>query len=219
MSKIKPWDESADFAAWPFAKGIQGLEFNMSKISDRINLTNQFLIAMPSMADAVFAGAVVYICEHNERGALGLMINRPTDIVLQALFNRIDLKLEIEPLLHLPVYFGGPIQAERGFVLHEPTSTQYNSSMQVPGGLAMTTSKDVLEEIALGKGPGKFLLTLGHAGWSAGQLEEEISRNGWLNVEADPNIIFNVSAEQRFTAALSILGVSPAMLSGEAGHA
>jgi len=219
VSKIKPWDGQIDFAAWLFAQGIQGLEFNMSKSSDRINLTNQFLIAMPSMADAVFAGAVVYICEHNERGALGLMINRPTDIVLQALFSRIDLKLEIEPLLHLPVYFGGPVQAERGFVLHEPTATQYNSSMQVPDGLAMTTSKDVLEEIALGKGPRKFLLALGHAGWGAGQLEEEISRNGWLNVQADPNIIFNVPAEQRFTAALSILGVSPATLSGEAGHA
>ncbi len=219
MSKTKPWDMRADLTTWLLANGMHGLEFNMSKSSDRINLTNQFLIAMPSMADAVFAGAVLYICEHSERGALGLVINRPTDIMLQALFNRIDLKLEIEPLLHLPVYFGGPVQAERGFVLHEPTATHYTSSLLVPGGLAMTTSKDVLEEIAFGQGPEKFLLTLGHAGWGAGQLEDEILRNGWLTVEADPNIVFDVPAEQRFTAALALLGVSPATLSGEVGHA
>ena len=192
----------------------------MSKPSERINLTNQFLIAMPNMVDPTFSGTVVYLCDHSERGALGLVINRPTDIDLQSLFNRIDLKLEIEPLLHLPVYFGGPVQTERGFVLHEPIEgTTYTSSMSVPGGLEMTTSKDVLEAVASGSGPSRFLLTLGHAGWGAGQLEEELSKNGWLSVAADPSVIFDVPAEDRMSAALSLLGISPSMLSGEAGHA
>ncbi|SDJ05356.1 putative transcriptional regulator [Paraburkholderia steynii] len=191
----------------------------MSKSNDRINLTNQFLIAMPNMADPTFSGTVVYLCDHSERGALGLVINRPTDIDLQALFNRIDLKLEIEPLLHVPVYFGGPVQTERGFVLHDATESTYTSSMQVPGGLEMTTSKDVLEAVASGKGPQRFLLTLGHAGWGAGQLEDEISKNGWLTVQADPKIVFDVPAEERFEAALALLGISSSMLSGEAGHA
>jgi putative transcriptional regulator len=192
----------------------------MSKTSERINLTNQFLIAMPSMADPTFSGTVVYLCDHSERGALGLVINRPTDIDMQSLFNRIDLKLEIEPLLHLPVYFGGPVQTERGFVLHEPIEgTTYTSSMSVPGGLEMTTSKDVLEAVASGTGPTRFLLTLGHAGWGAGQLEEELSKNGWLSVPADSSVIFDVPAEDRMSAALSLLGISQSMLSGEAGHA
>jgi putative transcriptional regulator len=191
----------------------------MPKSNDRINLTNQFLIAMPNMADPTFSGTVVYLCDHSERGALGLVINRPTDIDLEALFNRIDLKLEIEPLLHVPVYFGGPVQTERGFVLHDASEGTYTSSMQVPGGLEMTTSKDVLEAVASGKGPQRFLLTLGHAGWGAGQLEDEISKNGWLTVQADPKIVFDVPAEDRFEAALALLGISSSMLSGEAGHA
>ncbi|UDG82451.1 YqgE/AlgH family protein [Candidatus Vallotia cooleyia] len=192
----------------------------MSKTTDRINLTNQFLIAMPSMADSIFSGTVVYLCDHSERGAFGLVINRPTDIDLQALFSRIDLKLEIEPLLHVPVYFGGPVQTERGFVLHDPVdSINYTSSISVPSGLEMTTSKDVLEAVASGNGPKRFLLTLGHAGWGPGRLEDEIAKNGWLTVEADPKIVFDVPAEQCFDAALSLLGISLTMLSGEAGHA
>ncbi len=191
----------------------------MSKHIDSIDLTNQFLIAMPGMVDAAFSGTVVYLCDHSEHGALGLVINRPTDINLGSLFNRIDLKLEIQPLQKVPVYFGGPVQTDRGFVLHESTKAQYTYLMSIPGGLSMTTSKDVLEAVASGKGPEKFLLTLGHAAWDAGQLEEEISHNGWLNVEADPKIIFDVPPEERFAAALSLLGISPLMLCREAGHA
>ena len=183
-----------------------------------INLTNQFLIAMPGMADSTFSGAVVYMCEHNERGALGLVINRPIDIDFATLFDKIDLKLEIHPLAEQPVYYGGPVQTERGFVLHDATGA-YSSSLAVPGGLEMTTSKDVLEAVAQGGGPQRFILTLGYAGWSAGQLEDELSRNGWLTVQADPEIIFSVPAEARFAAALNLLGINPAMLSGEAGHA
>lgn len=187
--------------------------------NDRINLTNQFLIAMPGMADPTFSGTVVYLCEHSERGAIGLVINRPTDIDLQSLFERLDLTLEIGPLGQQPVFFGGPVQTERGFVLHEPTGLEYSSSLAVPGGLQMTTSKDVLEAVAKGEGPSRFLLTLGHSGWSAGQLEDEISKNGWLTVAADPGIVFDVPPAERFEAALSLLGISSTMLSADAGHA
>src|SRR5437868_2235860 len=148
----------------------------MAKPEAPINLTNQFLIAMPGMADPTFSGSVVYLCEHNERGALGLVINRPIDIDMATLFDKIDLKLEIQPVAHQPVYFGGPVQTERGFVLHDPVGV-YVSSLTVPGGLEMTTSKDVLEAVANGSGPHRFLLTLGYVGWGAGQLEEELSRN------------------------------------------
>jgi putative transcriptional regulator len=140
------------------------------------HLANQFLIAMPGMDDPNFAGSVIYLFEHTERGAMGLMVNRPTEVDLKSLFDKIELKLEVAPLLDQPVYFGGPVQIERGFVLHEPSmALAYSSSLAVPGGLTMTTSKDVLEAVAAGSGPSKFLMTLGYAGWSAGQLEEEIT--------------------------------------------
>lgn len=190
--------------------------------SDGINLTNQFLIAMPGMADERFAGSVVYLCEHNDQGALGLVINKPIDITLKSLFEKIELPLEQPGWDDQPVYFGGPVQTERGFVLHDPQSDHrepYNSTLQVPGGLAMTTSKDVLEAIAAGQGPRRALVTLGYSGWSPGQLEEEIGRNGWLTVDASPEVIFDTPVEQRYERALSLLGIDPRMLSQEAGHA
>lgn len=190
----------------------------MPSDSAPINLTNHFLIAMPGLEDEAFARSVVYLCEHSERGALGLIINKPSDLSLRALFEKVDLSLQRDDLGDCQVLQGGPVQTERGFVLHDAMGA-YSSSLAVPGGLEMTTSKDVLEAVAHGGGPQRFILTLGYAGWSAGQLEEEISRNGWLTVQADPDIIFNVPAEGRFAAALNLLGISPAMLSGEAGHA
>ena len=190
--------------------------------SARINLTNQFLIAMPGMADETFAGAVVYLCEHTESGALGLVINKPIDIKLKNLFEKVDLALDRDDLAEAPVYFGGPVQTERGFVLHdkrEDDAGKYNSTLSVPGGLDMTTSKDVLEDLANGAGPKRILVTLGYSGWSAGQLEDELGRNGWLTVDADPAIIFDTPIEQRYARALSLLGIDPRMLSQEAGHA
>ncbi|MFM2054088.1 MAG: hypothetical protein RL456_2125 [Pseudomonadota bacterium] len=187
-----------------------------------INLTNQFLIAMPGMADDSFAGSVVYLCEHTERGALGLVINKPIDITVANLFERVELALDRADLAEEPVYFGGPVQTERGFVLHDrlaDDSAGYTSSLSVPGGLAMTTSRDVLEALAGGQGPRRVLITLGYAGWGAGQLEDELSRNGWLSVEADPAVIFDTPAPQRYQRALSLLGVDPGMLSQDAGHA
>jgi putative transcriptional regulator len=189
--------------------------------SEPINLTNQFLIAMPGMVDEAFAGAVVYLCEHSEKGALGLMINKPVDIRLRNLFEKVDLTLSSDDLAEQPVFYGGPVQTERGFVLHERLegSTQYNSTLSVPGGLEMTTSKDVLEAMAVGNGPRRVLVTLGYSGWATGQLEDELGRNGWLNVDAAPEIIFDTPIEKRYERALALLGVDPRMLSQEAGHA
>jgi putative transcriptional regulator len=192
----------------------------------RINLTNQFLIAMPGMVDPTFAGSVVYLCEHNEKGALGLVINKPVDIKLKNLFEKVELSLTREDIADAPVYFGGPVHTERGFVLHERVQAEgeegspYNSTLAVVGGaLDMTTSKDVLEALADGSGPKKLLVTLGYSGWGAGQLEDELSRNGWLTVDADPSVIFDTPIEQRYDRALGLLGFDPRMLSQEAGHA
>jgi putative transcriptional regulator len=187
-----------------------------------INLTNQFLIAMPGMEGDTFAGSVIYMCEHTEKGALGLVINKPIDIKLKNLFEKVELTLERDDLAEAPVYFGGPVQTERGFVLHERQGDDgghYNSSLQIPGGLEMTTSKDVLEALAQGAGPKKVLVTLGYSGWGAGQLEDEMRRNSWINVGAAPEIIFDTPVEQRYDKALSLLGIDARMLSQEAGHA
>ena len=190
--------------------------------ADRIVLTNQFLIAMPGMADDAFAGSVVYMCEHNEKGALGLMINKPISLTVGKLFEKVELQLPDDDLAARPVFYGGPVQTERGFVLHEPLDEQgghYNATLAIPGGLEMTTSRDVLEALSHGAGPRKLLVTLGYSGWAAGQLEEEIGRNGWLTVDATPEIIFDTPAEQRYERALALLGIDPRMLSMEAGHA
>lgn len=190
--------------------------------SEGINFTNQFLIAMPGMADEQFSGSVVYLCEHSDKGALGLVINKPTDITLEGLFDKVELSLERPDLLAQPVYYGGPVQTERGFVLHDAPAHDgmaFMSTLQVPGGLAMTTSKDVLEAISKGDGPKRVLVTLGYSGWSAGQLEEEIGRNGWLTVEATPEVIFDTPVAQRYERALGLLGFDPRMLSQEVGHA
>jgi putative transcriptional regulator len=193
-----------------------------SEDQPKLDLSDHFLIAMPSMSDPVFGGTVVYVCEHHIGGALGVIINKPTEMTMDVLFSRLDLKLEInlndEILPDAPVMFGGPVQLERGFVLHAPQTT-YSSSLKISEELALTTSRDVLDAVANGRGPSRYMVTLGCAGWSAGQLEAEIVNNGWLTVRADPAILFNTPVEQRFTAAMRLLGISPGMLSGEAGHA
>ncbi len=183
-----------------------------------IDLSNQFLIAMPAMADPNFAGAVVYVCEHTPDGALGLVINRPTDLNLGALFERIDLALDTVALRESPVFFGGPVHTDRGLVLHDPIG-QYAASLEVGGGLALTTSRDVLQAVAHGNGPARMFVTLGYAGWEAGQLEAELADNAWLTVMADPTVIFDVPPADRFAAALRLLGVDPIMLADHAGHA
>ncbi|WP_085315196.1 YqgE/AlgH family protein [Derxia lacustris] len=188
------------------------------------SLAAQFLIAMPNMLDPNFAGSLVFLCEHNERGAMGLMVNRPTELTLDALYEKIEIELMREPVAGQPVFFGGPVQTERGFVLHEPVDdSTYSSTVSIGSTLRLTTSKDVLEEMSHGAGPQRVLVTLGYAGWSTGQLENEIASNGWLTLEASPEVaatlIFDTPVEQRYAAAIKQLGFDPVMLTGEAGHA
>jgi len=186
-----------------------------------LNLANHFLIAMPTMQDPVFGGTVVYVCEHNENGVLGVVINKPTDMTMQVLFDRIDLKLQEglgRGVVDEPIMFGGPVQDDRGFVLHTPGG-RYSSSLTVTDEVAFTTSIDVLEAVAAGDGPQRMLVSIGYSGWSPGQLEDEISRNGWLTVGADPRILFDMPVEDRYMAAIKLLGFDPLMLTSEAGHA
>ncbi len=185
--------------------------------AEPIDLSNQFLMAMPGMVDGEFAGTVIYLCEHTSKGALGLVINRPTDLSVAGLLEKIDLKLEIALPQNASVYFGGPVHTDRGFVLHSPAGSS-SSSIQL-GQLALTTSRDVLQAVAEGNGPEKMLVTLGYSGWGAGQLENEIAQNAWLTVPANAEVIFATPPEDRYAAALKLLGIDPAMLSGVAGHA
>ncbi len=191
--------------------------------SEPINLTHHFLIAMPGLSDQAFAKSVIYMCEHSDRGALGLIINKPSDINLKSLFEKVALPLHREDLIETLVFHGGPVQTERGFVLHESlmpgAQSVYASTMSIPGGLEMTTSKDVLEALSTGAGPRKVLVSLGYAAWGEGQLESEISENSWLTVAADMAIIFDTPVEQRYDCALRLLGFESWMLSPDAGHA
>lgn len=187
--------------------------------SGGINLSGQLLVAMPGVVSGSLANSVIYLCEHTPDGALGLVINRPTDLTVGDLLNRLqlELSLEIGPVQNGPVCFGGPVQTDRGFVLHTPWG-EYGSSLAM-GELALTTSKDILEDVAQGKGPASLLVALGYAGWGAGQLESEMAANAWLNVQASPEILFRVPFESRYNAALAQLGIDPVMLAGDAGHA
>jgi len=199
----------------------------MSADSASTNLTNHFLIAMPGLQDALFSRSVVFLCEHGERGALGLVINKPCEISLKGLFDKVELPLQRPDLADVPVFYGGPVQTERGFVLHEATFAQadqpaepvYSSTMVIPGGLEMTTSRDVLEAIATGSGPRKILVSLGYSAWGEGQLEQELIENSWLTVEADAGLIFDTPVEQRYEQALQLLGLQAWMLAPDAGHA
>lgn len=192
-----------------------------------INLTHHFLIAMPGMQDDSFARSVVYLCEHSERGALGLIINKPTDLSLKGLLDKVDLSLRRDDLADAPVFLGGPVQTDRGFVLHDPMrsadaptdESAYSSTMHVPGGLDMTTSKDVLEALSTGAGPRRVLVTLGYASWGEGQLESELAENSWLTVGADVSLIFDTPVDQRYDSALELLGLQAWRLSPQAGRA
>lgn len=183
-----------------------------------VNLTRHFLIAMPAMADPHFARTLTLICEHNEHGALGVVVNRPVDMDLHTLLEQIEAPSANDALKSVPVHYGGPVQMDRGFVLHTPLG-EWQSTLAVGKDLGLTTSKDILQALARGAGPRQILVTLGYAGWAAGQLEHELAQNAWLTVPAEPGLIFEMPAEQRFAAAMALLGVDPAMLSEDAGHA
>ena len=189
---------------------------------ETVSLANHFLIAMPAMADPSFSRTLTYICEHNADGAIGIIVNRPTDMSLANLFERVDITLEPgapeQQYAALPVYFGGPVQTDRGFVLHRPAG-DWQSSLTVNSEIALTSSRDILQTMGNAALPSQVLVSLGYAGWTAGQLEWELAQNAWLTVEADPDIIFALPPEQRLPAALQSLGVNFANLSEVAGHA
>lgn len=182
------------------------------------NLTHHFLIAMPNMADPHFTRTLTYIAEHSEQGALGVIINRPIDMTLEALFERVELPLEAEGFSGQPVYFGGPVQTDRGFVLHRPAG-DWHSTLRVNDDIALTSSRDILQAIGSTGEPREVLVSLGYAGWAAGQLEDELAQNAWLTVPADLAIIFDLPPEERLAAAMQKLGVDFAKLSEVAGHA
>lgn len=185
---------------------------------DSVNLTDNFLIAMPALEDPYFSNALVYVCEHNENGALGIIVNRPIDMNLAGLLEKIDIKLEAEALAKLPVYFGGPVQLDRGFVLHRPVGN-WQSTLAVNGDVGLTSSRDVLASVGSAGLPSEIIVTLGYAGWSAGQLEDELAQNSWLTVAAKPSILFDLPPEERLPAAMQKLGISFSQLSDVAGHA
>ena len=228
----------------------------MTADSPSINLTHHFLIAMPGLEDEAFAKSVVYVCEHSERGALGLVINKPGELSMKGLFDKVDLPLHRQDLINAPVLQGGPVHTERGFVLHDAMWAEvpvdgapqkeaveaaqeeaveaaqeaaaltavsgkesvYASTMTIPGGLEMTTSKDVLEALSMGAGPKRVLISLGYSAWGEGQLESELAENSWLTVGADTAVIFDTPVEQRYERAMKLLGLEPWMLSNDVGH-
>jgi putative transcriptional regulator len=188
-------------------------------VDDRTaNFTHHFLIAMPGMADPHFANTLTYVCEHNDDGALGIVVNKPIEMTLSALLEQIEIKLRDTDLSETPVHFGGPVQIDRGFVLHRPLGN-WQSTLAISDDLGLTTSKDVLEAVGRGEGPKDVFVSLGYAGWSAGQLEQEIAANAWLTVEADPDVVFETPAEARLPAAMKLLGIDFSRLSEGMGHA
>jgi putative transcriptional regulator len=192
-----------------------------------LNLTGQFLIAMPAMTDPYFSKTVTYICTHNQDGAMGVIINRSADITVANLFQQIQLEAESSALLKKTVNFGGPVQIERGFILHDIMPSwhdEFNSTIVINNTVALTTSKDILEATAQNKGPSKMLIALGYAGWTAGQLENELAQNAWLNLETSDSaqinqLIFDMPNSEKFDRAMHLMGIDFASLSEVAGHA
>ncbi len=181
-------------------------------------LEHQFLIAMPGMEDPNFMRGVTLLCQHNDEGALGITVNRQSEYVLEDVLEQLDLECSDERIATMPVYVGGPVHPERGFVLHSDDRS-WEATVEVGEGISVTTSRDVLEAIAHGEGPEKFLVALGYAGWEPGQLEEEMRENAWLNVMASAEIIFDLPVDDRWEQAVSRLGIDVATLQPAGGHA
>ena len=184
----------------------------------QLDFRHHFLIAMPAMVDSPFAKTLVYICEHNEQGALGIIVNRPTNLTLSELFEQTKIPMPMFELSGMPVYFGGPVQTDRGFVLHKPLG-QWQSTLTINDNLGLTTSRDILLAVGAGREPKNLLLTLGYSGWAPGQLEHELTENAWLTVPASEHILFELPPEERLPAAMALLGVDYASLSEYVGHA
>ncbi len=185
---------------------------------DNTNLTDQFLIAMPSLKDPNFEKTVTYICAHNEEGAMGIVINKPLDIELGEIFQQMEIDTSNAIARQQTVFQGGPVHIDRGFILHK-SATTWDSSINVTDNISVTTSKDILEAMAQGEGPQESLIALGYAGWGSGQLEEEILHNAWLSGPADQDIIFKTPYQDCWQAAAEHLGVDLDKLSTDVGHA
>ncbi len=182
------------------------------------SLTNHFLIAMPGLADPNFSHTVTYICEHDEEGAMGIIINRPMDMRLGEILGHMGIEASRPGIAERPVLQGGPVQPERGFVLHEPLG-EWEATLRVTDRIGVTASQDILRAIAQDAGPERSLVALGYAGWGAGQLEQELADNAWLSGPATADIVFDVPFEQRWQAAATLIGVDLNLISGDAGHA
>nr|WP_299245219.1 YqgE/AlgH family protein [uncultured Halomonas sp.] len=179
---------------------------------------NHFLLAMPHLEDPHFAGSLSYLCDHDDNGTMGVIVNRPLELSLDNLLEQLELDASECHFRNLPVHYGGPTHKDRGFILHRGSSQPWDSSLQVAEDIALTTSMDILQAIAAGKGPEKFLVCLGCCGWEAGQLEKELLDNTWLTVEAQPGVLFDLPPEQRLSAAAGILGVDLTLMTSQAGH-
>ena len=182
------------------------------------SLKNQLLIAMPGLADPNFFHTVTFICEHTDSGAMGIVINRPTDIQIGEVFEQMDIKPSGRENAQRPVFLGGPVEEQRGFVLHTGEK-DWDSTLKLDKGLGVTTSRDILEAMARGEGPERALIALGYAGWGSGQLEQELLDNAWLTVPANESILFDLPPTQRWQAAAELLGIDLAQLSSDSGHA
>jgi putative transcriptional regulator len=187
-------------------------------MGDTTSLSNHLLIAMPQLADPNFSQTVTLICEHGERGALGIVLNRPLPMTLSEVFEQMKIEPSDAKAAELTVLRGGPVHTDRGFVLHRPGG-EWDSTHKISESIQVTTSRDVLAAMASGSGPDKAFIALGYAGWEAGQLEREIRDNSWLAVPADDTVIFDLPYEERWPAALRLLGVEASQLAGFAGHA
>jgi putative transcriptional regulator len=181
-------------------------------------LNNQFLIAMPNLTHEEFAHTVTYLCQHSDEGAVGIVINRPTSMTLGDIFAQMDITATSLTCLDSPVYKGGPVQPERGFIIHDTNQQQWHSSIAISESVSLTSSRDILEAIARGDGPKHYLIALGYAGWQAGQLEKEILDNIWLHTPYAEQILYQTPVNQRWNAAASLIGIDINLLSIPAGH-
>ena len=192
------------------------LSAQLSRAGD--SLRNHFLLAMPSLSEGIFSHSITYICEHGESGAMGIVINQPLELTVAEIFDHLQIKA-LRDFDEVPVLAGGPVQIDHGFVLHRAMDTEWEASIRVTDDITLTTSRDVLRAIANGSGPEEHLIALGYAGWSPGQLEQELAQNSWLTLPADSEILFGTPCEQRLGAAAARLGIDMNLISGQAGHA
>jgi putative transcriptional regulator len=186
--------------------------------SSTASLKNHFLLAMPSLTDGIFSQSITYICEHGESGAMGIVINQPLELSVEEVFEHLEINTK-KDFSETPVMAGGPVHINHGFVLHRRCESRWEASLRITPEITLTTSRDILRCIANGTGPSEYVIALGYAGWTAGQLEFELAHNSWLTLPADGDIIFSTPYDQRLSSAAAVLGLDMNLISAEAGHA